>query len=384
MNTKSILRDLINFPTVSADPNKALIDHCADLLKTAGATVTIIEDETGHKANLYATIGPADIPGVLLSGHTDVVPIEGQSWSVPPFEMTESEGKLFGRGTTDMKGFVASALSMALKASEKELKTPLHLAFSYDEEIGCVGVRSMIEMLSKAPFRPQFCIVGEPTSMSVATGHKGKTACKVTCHGREAHSALAPTALNAIHLVCDMISFIRNLQLKISQSSALDSDYDVPYTTLHIGKIEGGVALNIVPNQSSFLFEIRNLQEDNPEVLLERIKEHAETLLKPLRVDFPEAAIDFTITNTYPPLSTAKDAEVVSFVKSLTGSNATIKVAFGTEGGLFSSELGIPTVVCGPGSMDQGHKPDEFISIEQLDKCDEMLDALLDRLVSGV
>lgn len=384
MNTTTILRDLIQFPTVSADPNRALIDYCADLLKNAGAEVTIIEDETGHKANLYATVGPAGMSGVLLSGHTDVVPTEGQNWSVPPFKMTEAEGKLFGRGTTDMKGFVASALSMALQASKKDLKTPLHLALSYDEEIGCVGVRSMIDMLSAAPFRPKFCIVGEPTFMSVATGHKGKTACRVSCKGREAHSALAPTALNAIHLVCDMISFIRNLQEEISQSSAQDSDYDIPYTTLHVGKIEGGVALNIVPNQSSFLFEIRNLQEDNPEILLNRIKQHAEKLLEPLRSEFPEASVDFTVTNTYPPLSTAKDAEVVSFVKSLTGSNATIKVAFGTEGGLFSSELGIPTVVCGPGSMEQGHKPDEFITVEQLNKCDAMLDSLLQRLISGI
>ena len=384
MNTQTILRELIKFPTISADPNRDLIDYCADLLKNAGADVTIIEDESGKKANLYATLGPAGSPGVLLSGHTDVVPVEGQHWSVPPFEMIEADGKLFGRGTTDMKGFVASALSMALEASKKELKTPLHLALSYDEEIGCVGVRSMIEMLSNAPFRPQFCIVGEPTSMSVATGHKGKTACKVTCQGREAHSALAPTALNAIHLVCDMVSFIRNLQTEIAQSSTHDEDYDIPYTTLHVGKIEGGVALNIVPNQSSFMFEIRNLIGDNPEMLLEKIKAHAEQLLEPIKTSFPEAAIDFTVTNTYPPLSTAKDAEVVSFVKSLTGSNATIKVAFGTEGGLFSSELGIPTVVCGPGSMEQGHKPDEFISIEQLNKCDAMLDALLERLISGI
>ena len=384
MNTKTILSDLIRFPTVSVDPNRALIDYCADLLRSLGAEVTIIEDETGHKANLYATIGPAGVPGVLLSGHTDVVPIEGQSWSVPAFKMTETDGKLFGRGTTDMKGFIASALSMAQKAAESDLKTPLHIALSYDEEIGCIGVHSMIEMLSAAPFRPQFCIVGEPTLMSVATGHKGKTACRVNCKGHEAHSALAPTALNAIHLVCDMISFIRNLQVDIAQSPAQDSDYDIPYTTLHVGKIEGGVALNIVPNQSSFMFEIRNLQEDNPQLLLDQIKEQAEKLLKPLRMDFPEAAIDFTITNTYPPLSTAKDAEVISFVKSLTGSNATIKVAFGTEGGLFSSELGIPTVVCGPGSMEQGHKPDEFISIEQLNKCDQMLDALLQRLIIGI
>ncbi len=384
MNTKNLLADLIAFPTISSDPNRALIDYCANLLRDVGADVTILEDETGKKANLYATIGPSGIPGVLLSGHTDVVPVEGQDWLTSPFQMTQADGKLFGRGTADMKGFVASALSMALKASKSDLTTPLHLALSYDEEIGCVGVRSMIEMLAAAPFRPKFCIVGEPTLMSVATGHKGKTTCLVSCTGREAHSALAPTALNAIHLACDMISFIRNLQVELSQSAVQDSDYDIPYTTLHVGKIEGGVAINIVPNKSYFIFEIRNLKEDDPAILLEKIYAHAEKLLKPIRMDFPEANIEFAITNTYPPLSTAKNAEVVSFVKSLTGSNATIKVAFGTEGGLFSSELDVPTVVCGPGSMTQGHKPDEFISIEQLDKCDAMLDALLNRLITGI
>lgn len=384
MNTAEILKELIAFPTVSADPNRALINFCAELLEGIGAEVTILEDDTGHKANLYATIGPSGVPGVLLSGHTDVVPVEGQNWTVPPFEMTESDDKLFGRGTTDMKGFVASAMSMALKAGKRDLTTPLHIALSYDEEIGCIGVRSMIDMLAAAPFRPRFCIVGEPTLMHVATGHKGKTACHVACTGQEAHSALAPTALNAIHLVCDMISFIRKLQAEIANGSVQDDDYDIPYTTLHVAKIEGGIALNIVPNQASFRFEIRNLFDDDPDLLLGRIKSHAETLVAPLRQKFPEAAIELSITNTYPPLSTAKDADVVGFVKSLSGSNATIKVAFGTEGGLFSSVLDVPTVVCGPGSMEQGHKPDEFVSIDQLAKCDLMLDALLDRLVSGI
>ena len=384
MNTIDILKTLIAFPTVSSQPNRALINYCADLLRDVGAQITILEDDTGKKANLYATIGPQNIPGVLLSGHTDVVPIEGQDWSVPAFEMTQSDGKLYGRGTTDMKGFVASALSMALKASQQELTTPLHLALSYDEEIGCIGVRSMIDMLAAAPFRPRLCIVGEPTLMAVATGHKGKTACHVACTGREAHSALAPTALNAIHLVCDMISYIRGLQSGIVKNSQHDDDYDIPYTTLHVGQIEGGIALNIVPNQASFRFEIRNLADDNPEDLLTKIKDHAESLLLPLRDKFPEAAIEFSITNTYPSLNTDKDADVVGFVKSLTGSNATIKVAFGTEGGLFSSVLDIPTVICGPGSMAQGHRPDEFVSLEQLDKCDVMLDALLERLVAGI
>ena len=242
----------------------------------------------------------------------------------------------------------------------------------------------MIDMLSTAPFRPLMCIVGEPTLMAVATGHKGKSAYQVTCHGQEAHSALAPTALNAIHLACDMISFIRNLQSKIEQGSVQDDEYDVPYTTLHVGKINGGVALNIVPNHTEFRFEIRNLISDNPDNLAQEIRDHADMLLQPIHDQFPDAHIDIQLTNSYPSMDTSKEAEVVSFVKSLTGSNSTIKVAFGTEGGIFSAQLGIPTVICGPGSMAQGHKPDEFVSIDQLDKCDAMMGVLLDRLVTGI
>ena len=384
MNTQDILGDLIAFPTVSADSNRALIDYCANLLRTVDADITIIEDLGGHKANLYATIGPKDVGGVLLSGHTDVVPVEGQDWTTPPFQMTAQGGNLFGRGTADMKGFVACALSAALSAGKRNLKTPLHLALSYDEEIGCVGVRSMIEMLANAPFRPRLCIVGEPTLMAVATGHKGKSAYRVTCTGVEAHSALAPTGLNAIHMACDMITGLRDLQHQIASGALLDDDYDVPYSTIHVGKMSGGVALNIVPNHSEFMFEIRNISQDDPQDFLADIQAHADQVLAPLRRDFPNAAIDIDMTNTYPPLDTSKDAEIVGFVKSLTGTNSTIKVAFGTEGGLFASQLNIPTVICGPGSMAQGHKPDEFVSVEQLEKCDAMLAALLDRLERGI
>jgi len=384
MSTKDILRDLIAFPTVSVNPNRDLIDYCAGILEEAGAEVTIIEDETGTKANLYATIGPRDRAGVLLSGHTDVVPIDGQDWTVPAFELTEKDGKLFGRGTADMKGFVASALSAAVAASKRDLKTPLHLALSYDEEIGCVGVHSMIDMLAAAPFRPLFCIVGEPTSLSVATGHKGKTGCQAVCKGREGHSALAPFALNAIYLATDLIAAIRELQAEVIETCGHDDGYDVPYTTLHVGVIQGGVALNIVPNVCTFRFEIRNIVEDDPEPILDRIRASAAEIAAKAQADFPEAEIEIDVTNRYPSLGTPEDADVVSFVKSLSGSNGTMKVAFGTEGGLFDQKLGVPTVICGPGSMMQGHKPDEFVSIEQLRKCDEMLAKLVDRLAAGI
>lgn len=381
--TKSLLTTLVAYPTVSADPNFGLITFCAELLERAGAQVTLIRDETGKKANLFATIGPQDRAGVLLSGHTDVVPVEGQNWTMPPFEMTENDGKLFGRGTTDMKGFVASAMICALRASQMELQTPLHLALSYDEEIGCIGVRSLIDMLATAPFRPQFCIVGEPTSMQVATGHKGKTAARVTTTGHAAHSALAPTALNAIHMACDMIGFLRKLQDTLANDGTQDADYDIPYSTVHVGTINGGNALNIVPDHAEFMFEIRHLAGDDPATIITQIEAHRDQYLAEVKPLFASADVAIEVTNSYPSLSTDTNSDVVGIIQSLLGTNHTIKVAFGTEGGLFSSRLDIPTVVCGPGSMDQGHKPDEFIEIAQLDACDKMLDALLKRLVTG-
>lgn len=382
--TQNLLKDLIAFPTVSADSNMDLIVYCQDLLQSAGAEVTLIQDKTGQKANLYATLGPKDRAGVLLSGHTDVVPVTGQAWTVPAFEMTTRDGRCYGRGTADMKGFVAATLAAAERAAQRDLATPLHIALSYDEEVGCIGVRSLIDMLAAAPFRPLFCIVGEPTSMRVATGHKGKTAARMTATGRAGHSALAPKALNAIHMACDMISMIRSVQDDILRTSVQDPDYDIPYTTLHVGQINGGIALNIVPDRCEFAFEIRNLAGDDPGRILDTIKTRRDAYLADLAERFPEAAIDIDITNTYPALETDKISAVVDLVKGLSGFNSTIKVAFGTEGGLFSSRLDIPTVVCGPGSMDQGHRPDEFVSSAELKACDTMLDALLDRLEAGL
>jgi acetylornithine deacetylase len=382
METLDILERLVTFPTVSHESNLDLIAFAREFLAGCGAACVLVHDESGRKANLFATIGPKDRPGVMLSGHTDVVPVEGQAWSVDPFAATRRDGRIYGRGTTDMKGFLASALHAAKLASARPLATPLHLALSHDEEVGCVGVRRLIDLLEEAPVRPTFCIVGEPTSMAVATGHKGKTGLRATCIGREGHSALAPLALNAVHLACDLASAIRAKQAEIEGQGARDGDYDVPYTTLHIGRIQGGVALNIVPNRCDVEFEIRNLAEDDPAAILAEIRTAADNIIREAQAIAPEAAITFAITMAYPGLATPPDAEVVSFVKSLTGANGTIKVAYGTEGGLFSERLAIPTVVCGPGSMAQGHKPDEFVTEEQLARCDAMLAALLDRLAA--
>lgn len=384
MTSLDILDNLLSFDTVSANSNRALIVWIQNQLEQAGASVVIIPDRSGKKANLYATIGPADKAGVLLSGHTDVVPVTGQNWTVAPFAMTVRDQKVYGRGSADMKGFIACAIRAALKAASRPLKTPLHLGFSYDEEIGCVGVRSMIDLLKAAPVRPLMCIVGEPTELAVATGHKGKTACHVTCTGKAAHSALAPTALNAIHLASDLIQKIRTLQKSIVDKGHHDQAYEIPYTTLHVSNIRGGVALNIVPETCTFDFEIRNLAADDPETLLTKINALAKQIAAEASLSAIEADINIEAYNTYPGLDTDIQSSVVSFVRSLTDSNSTCKVAFGTEGGLFSQSLDIPTVVCGPGSMSQGHQADEFITIDQLQRCDGMLDNLLNRLESGL
>jgi acetylornithine deacetylase len=298
--------------------------------------------------------------------------------------MTERDGKLYGRGAADMKGFVACALAAVLKASTITLKTPLHLALSYDEEVGCIGVRSLIETLQTAPHRPVLCIVGEPTSMQVATGHKGKLAARAICRGKESHSALAPLALNAIHLGCDFVSAIRAEQERLAREAERDTDYDIPYTTLHVGKMNAGIALNVVPNRCDIEFEIRNVAADDADRILDRLRSVTEGIVFEASKIAPEAAIEIEVINTYPGLDTPTSSQAVAFVKSLTGANGTVKVAFGTEGGLFSRDLGTPTVVCGPGSMMQGHKPDEFVSVEQMRRCDDMLTKLLERLAVGI
>lgn len=378
LSSIEILEKLISFPTISKTPNIELINWVSELLGSFGIRSTILRNEDGSRANLFATSSDTLEPGIMLSGHTDVVPTDGQNWHTNPFELKQSGGKLFGRGTADMKGFCASAIRIMCEASKNKLRTPLHLALSFDEEIGCIGVRSLIEMLKTSPVKPKMCIVGEPTLLAVASGHKGKIALQTTCKGIEGHSALAPLALNALHLGTDFVNIIREVQKEIINKGNEDNDYDVPYTTLHVGKMNGGVALNIVPNICTIDWEIRNLANDSTETILTRVKELVELNLQEYKN--PEAEIFWQETFSYPGLGTDINSEIINFVRSLTGTNNTIKVAFGTEGGLFHKEVGIPTVVCGPGSMLQGHKPNEFITVEQMDRCDLMMANLLSSL----
>jgi acetylornithine deacetylase len=380
MNSVEILERLVAFRTVSRDPNLELINWVREFLSSRSIESRLYPDDTGGKANLYATIGPTDRGGVLLSGHTDVVPVDGQRWSSDPFSLFERDGRFFGRGTADMKGFLACALRAADLARARPLTTPLHLAFSYDEETGCIGVRSLIEDMTRWAHKPQLCIVGEPTMLRTALGHKGKSALTVTCQGRAAHSANPARGINAIHLAGELIGTLRQQQDLLVAALLRDPAYEVPYSTVHVGTIHGGTVLNIVPSRCELEFEIRNLPVENAAGIVGNIRGQAEQLCA--RYGDPDARIELAVTNQYPGLETPADSPVVALLATLTGNRSTFKVGFGSEAGLFSGELGIPTAICGPGSIDQAHKPDEFISRDQLQRCDAMMDALLQHLTS--
>ena len=383
MMMREVLERLIGFDTVSAKSNLDLLGYVRGLLADAGIECVLIPDATGQKANLYAVVGPVGAPGVILSGHVDVVPVEGQVWTKPPFALTEDAGRLYGRGSTDMKGFVACAIVAVLRARSMNLKVPVILALSHDEEIGCQGVGSMLDVMQGWAVPARMCLVGEPTSMQVATGHKGKIALRATCTGRELHSAMAPMGLNALHLGAEFLAAVRDLQAEVVAGGLRDGEYDVPYTTLHVGKFNGGVQVNIVPKTCVLDFEIRSLAGEDTDGLIARLEAAAEAIVAPHRAAFPETGIVVERLWDYPGLATSPDADVVAFAKGLVGGNGTIKVPYGTEGGLFAARLGVPTVICGPGNMAQGHTPDEFIEVEQLARCEAMLDTLLGRLVAG-
>ena len=376
----ALLGDLIAFPTISRDSNLDLIAYVQTYLADLGIESRLIHSVDGRKANLWATIGPADRPGVVLSGHTDVVPVEGQAWTSDPFRMAQRSGNLYGRGTADMKGFIACCMAIAETAKRACVKTPLHFAFSYDEEIGCVGVRRLLDLLKDAPVRPRLCIVGEPTMMQAVTAHKGKLGFRVTAHGLEAHSSLAPIGVNAIYMASDLIGEIRSIQKQIAETGLRDGDYEVAYTTLHVGKMQGGEVMNIVPNRCTFDFEIRYLPEDDQQAIVARITAAADQIAASYRAVFPQARFEFSELQSYPAMNTPVDSEAVKFVHALTGGNSTGKITFGTEGGLFQQILGTPAVVCGPGNIAVAHKPDEHVSEDQMAQCDRMMARLVERL----
>ncbi len=371
--SRDLLARLIAFPTVSRDSNLALIDFVRDYLEGLGLSCELDYNAECSKANLHARIGPAGGGGVMLSGHSDVVPVDGQAWSVPAFALTERDGLLYGRGAADMKGFIACVLAAVPRLLARPLRRPLHIAISYDEEVGCLGVRSLVERLRASPERPAICLIGEPTEMRPVLGHKGKLAIRCQVHGAACHSAYAPQGVNAIEYAAKLIGKLGEIGAQLAAPARRDARFDPPYSTVQTGLIQGGRALNIVPAECQFDFEVRALPADDPQQVARDLRTYAETELLPqMRAVSAASAIEFQVLSAYPGLATDPQGEAAELLALLSGSRDFSTVAFGTEGGLFD-EAGIATVICGPGSMEQGHKPDEFVSLAQLDACDALL-----------
>ena len=373
--TTEILDALVGFDSTSRNSNLPVVAWIEDYLDRLGVVHERIPDQSGNKANLWATIGPAGPAGYILSGHTDVVPVDGQDWSNDPFRLTERGGRLYGRGATDMKGFLACCL--AAVPEMRQLARPIHLAFSHDEEVGCVGVRNLIAQLQARAVKPAGCFVGEPTGMNVVIGHKGKRSFRVSVRGRTCHSSLAPEGVNAVEFAARLIVMIRDMAERFARDGARDPLYDVPFTTTHTGVVQGGTALNIVPDLCRFDFEFRSIAADDVEALAGEVMTYARERLEPqMQAIAPEAGISFEVISGFPGLDTPEAGEVVGLAKSLAGRNDHGKVAYGTEGGLFA-QAGIPTVVIGPGSIEQAHKADEFIAASELAACGAFLDRLI-------
>lgn len=372
-SSRDLLAALVGFDTTSRESNLQLIEFVRDYLAQFDVPCELIYNEQRSKANLFATIGPADRPGIVLSGHTDVVPVDGQPWTVAPFELSEKDGKLFGRGTADMKAYIACVLAAVPGLRARPLRMPVHIALSYDEEIGCLGVRSLLAELEQRPVKPLLCIIGEPTELKPVLGHKGKLAMRCDVEGAACHSAYSSQGVNAIEYAAELITELGRIGSTLRAPQLHDTRFDPPFTTVQTGMISGGKALNIVPADCRFDFEVRALPAQDPLEVAQQLQQYArEQLLPRMREVNPGSNIRFRELSAYPGLATDAKSQAAQLIAQFCGSQAFTTVAFGTEGGLFDA-IGIPTVVCGPGSMDQGHKPDEFVSLEQLEGCDEML-----------
>ena len=367
---------LVSIDTTSRRPNSELIELVRDSLAERGIASTLTHDARGQWANLFATIpahGGETNGGVVLSGHTDVVPVDGQDWSSDPFKPEVRDARLYGRGTCDMKGFIGAALALVPEMQAARLAKPIHLALSFDEEIGCAGAPYMIADLQRRGLKPDGCIVGEPTSMRPIVAHKGINAYRCCVRGHAAHSSLTPNGLNAIEYAARLVCHIRDLADAMRRDGPFDADYDVPFTTAQTSTIEGGNAINTVPAECRFAFEFRNLPTLDPAAIFARIEHYAQTVLLPqMRREHPNAAIEFTRIASAPGLDASEQAAITALVRALTGERGTRKVAYGTEAGLFAN-AGVPSIVCGPGDIAQAHKPDEYVALSQLAACEAFL-----------
>jgi acetylornithine deacetylase len=379
-----MLARLIGFDTTSRNSNLALIEFVRDYLDGLGVASTLVFDDSGAKANLLATLGPIERPGLVLSGHTDVVPVDGQDWSSDPFVCTARNGRLYGRGAADMKGFVATVLALVPELLGQRLRAPVHIALSYDEEVGCKGVPRLLDHLaSELPALPFGCVVGEPTAMRVANGHKGKAGYECAVTGLASHSALNHLGVNAVEIAAELIARLRRRNLEFRARGPFQAGFEPPHCTVTTSVIEGGTALNIVPAGCRFEFEFRTLPGQDPAALLREVQAFASAELLPeMRARHPGAAIEWRELMDYPALGGAGQSAIERLCTELSGGGPPAKVAFGTEAGLFA-ERGIASVVCGPGDMTVAHKPDEYVELAELERCAGFVRRLVERAVAA-
>jgi acetylornithine deacetylase len=381
-----LIRTLIAFDTTSRDSNLALIDWVISYLKSHGVESTLTFNDDKRKANLFATLpaqdGNATEGGIVLSGHTDVVPVDGQSWDTNPFVATRIGDKVYGRGVADMKSFSATGLAFVPELMRRGLQRPVHFALSYDEEIGCIGVRRLIDDITHRGIRPLGCVVGEPTGMELVVAHKGKKSWRCRVRGHEAHSSLTPNGVNAVQIACEIVTYLTSIARAFRDNGRFDTDYDVPYTTIHTGVIHGGTALNIVPRDCWFDFEVRHLPFDDPDELCAEVRTYAMRFLPEMRKVAADTRIEFEALSTMPGFDTRGESGIAELGRVCNAADGHGKVSFGTEASLFHAAA-IPAIICGPGHIAQAHQPNEWVSVDQLVRCEMFMRRLADRVCAS-
>ncbi len=380
-----LIRTLVGFDTTSRDSNLALIDWIRNYLDGFGVASTLTFDDDRRKANLFATLpardGNAVTNGIVLSGHTDVVPVDGQPWDSDPFTVAVRDGRLYGRGVTDMKSFSAVGLTFVPEFVRRGLNQPIHFALSYDEEVGCIGVRRLLSDIVARGIAPAGCIIGEPTGMELVVAHKGKRSWRCRVRGHEAHSSLTPLGVNAVQIACEIVAFIAQRARTFRDGDGQDAAYDVPYSTVHVGTIHGGTALNIVPRDCTFDFEIRHLPFDDPEAFFDEVKAFARRYQPAMHAVNPATCIEFDLLSSMPGFDTQDGSPIAELGRTCNHSHGVAKVSFGTEASLFHLAA-IPTIICGPGHIAQAHQPNEWVTIEQVAQCEAFMQRLCDRVTA--
>lgn len=382
LTTVELLDRLVSFDTTSRNSNLPLIGFVREYLDAHGVPYRVSLDETGQKANIHAIIGPQAAGGIALSGHVDTVPVDGQAWSSDPFTLRRDNGLLYARGSCDMKGFVASCLSAVPDFLARKPIRPLHLFISYDEEVGCWGAQRLIRDLDESGLKPGLCVVGEPSGMKPILAHKGKLNLKVSVRGKPGHSSEPAKGVNAIQAAAEAVAWVAAEARRFPVEGPFEDGFDPPHTTTHVGTMQGGTILNIIPEHAEFIMEWRQIPGDDPLRHVERLKAYVAANIEPaMKAVDPATGFSYEIMVEMPGMSLSGDHELTSVVKQLTGSNSTGKVSYGTEGG-FYQEAGIPTIICGPGHIAQAHQPDEFVAVSELDACDAFIRRLVDRLLA--